>query len=207
MVSPERSEFILTPQSFVERLSFDEPEKAPRTVIAQTDQIIGLSNRNVVEPKLRNYYLSTYTLPFLDTAAKGADRAFDRTLSHAFTTNDEEKDVNEAAGVAGEIFGWMRILTDSNLVPTGYSKNGMLRVPENPGEFKERLREMKIQLALLVSDMQRPAGFFNIEGLRTSIFFRVGSRMPLGFRATEREERQYSDHVAARLLKGIKGLS
>jgi hypothetical protein len=202
MVNPENSALFNLWERFDGKTAYKEAERAPKTVVTQTDSIIELTNAGIVTPDVAYNYLSAYTVPFLKDAAQGAGRVYGHDLA---TIQSLPLELNEAADFANIVFGWMHYFAKSNYFPSGFSKNGALRAPENSGEFIKRLKEIKIQLGAVASGSKPSEIFrtFNGPALRTYTFFKVGSTMPLKFINEDRERKEYESSMIGKLFDGI----
>ena len=202
MAGPENPAFLKLWERFDEKTAYKEAERAPKTVVTQTDSIIELTNAGIVTPDVAYKYLAAYTVPFLKDAAQGAGRVYSQDLS---TIQSQPLELNEAADFANIIFGWMRYFAKSNYFPNGFSKYGALRAPEDSGEFVKRLKEIRIQLGAIASGSKSSEIFRNFNGpaFRTYTFFKVGSTMPLKFINEDRERKEYESSIIGKLFDGI----
>lgn len=174
---------------------------APKAVVSETKNMIGLLNGGVITPQVAKSYLETFTFPFLKKAAQGVDTVFDRGL---IFIDPRQVDVNEAADFSSVVFSWMHYFARSRFLPDGFSQKGILRAPHTKDEFVDRLREIRITLPAIMSGVTRDTvPFYSQPALRTYAFLKVGSSIPLRFAQTDRERKQYEDEVLARFTEGL----
>lgn len=202
MISPENPAFNFTRQRFEAYPTYNDIDRAPRTVVAQTDQIIGMSDAGILAPDTTYNYLSTYTIPFLRSAAQGAERVYSQ---NTVTINTLPVEINEAADFTNVVFSWMHFFAKSQLLPAGFARRGVLRAPQTSKEFTERLREIKFQLLVVASGKKNSGISFmaNPRAFRTYAFFRVGSIVPLKFMESDGERKEHEAYILEKLLDGI----
>lgn len=202
MVNPENPAFALPWARFEAYPTYKDPDRAPKTVVAQTDSIIGLSNAGILAQDTTYNYLSTYTVPFLRSAAEGVGRVYSQD---GVTINSLPVEINEAADFTNIVFGWMHYFAKSKLLPMGFARHGMLRAPQTSGEFMNRLREIKFQLSVIASGSKRPRAVLEagLPAFRAYTFFKVGSAMPLKFIESDRERKEHESGILGKLLEGI----
>ena len=202
MTNPENPAFIRFRDRFEPYPTYANPERAPKTVVTQTDSMIGLLGNGNLSGDYIQRYITGYTFPFLKTAAEGVGRVFDKTL---LTADRQPTDTNEAAEFANIVFGWMHYFTRNAYLPDGFARRGMLRAPQDEDEFVRRLREIKYQLAGMAAGVIDTRMTFetSVAAFRTYQFFRVGALMPLKFPESEREKEQRAEEMIEKLLEGI----
>lgn len=155
--------------------------RQPQVVITQTDSLLQLyQTGNIRDTDPARTYLHDYTLAFLQDAQKGADRVYTKMKPDI---RPEFIELNEAADYANVVFSWMHDRAHSRFLPMGFSRKGMLEAPIDKQVFIKRLDEMKIELGLVVSGLQRSHRFLEAypSSLRMRKFFEVGSSLPLHF--------------------------
>ncbi len=202
MTNPENPAFALPWARFEAKPTYKDLDRIPKTVVTQTDSIIGLSNAGILSQDLTYKYLSAYTMPFLKSAADGTGRVYSQDGA---TINSLSVEINEAADFTNVVFGWMHYFAKFSLLPMGFARHGMLRAPQTSGEFMNRLREIKFQLSVIASGSKSPglgleAG---LPAFRTQTFFKVGSAIPLKFIESDRERREHESGILGKLLEGI----
>ncbi len=207
MTNPENPAFNhLTPEMLGINPTFEVIARTPKTVVSQTDAMIDLFWRGKLSYDFLQNYVSTYTAPFLESAAQGAERVFERRLDrYSIFSAPEDLRVNEAADFSNMVFGWMHYFAQSAFLPNGFAKNGLLKAPQTREEFVHRLREIKFQLALILTgdkDRSKPIES-DMPALRTYHFFRVGAVMPLKFPESEKEKEERTEEMMKTILEDI----
>ena len=202
MGTPENPAFNRFKERFQAYPVYEDPARIPKTIVSQTDTMIGLLANGGLSGDFIHSYITSYTFPFLKTAAVGVGRVFDKTL---FIADSQPAEVNEAADFANVVFAWMHHFATSPYLPDGFARRGMLRAPQSEEEFVRRLREIKFQLAGMASgvistDMTLDT---SVAAFRTYQFFRVGAVMPLKFPESEKEKEKHSREIMAKILEGI----
>lgn len=202
MANPENPAFALPWARFEAYPTYKDQNRAPKTVVTQTDQIIQMSDAGILTPSLTYNYLSTYTLPFLKSAADGAGRVYSQDGA---TIDTLPVEVNEAADFTNVVFSWMHYFARSQFLPNGFARRGVLRAPQTSKEFMGRLKEIKFQLSAVASGQKISGISFmaNPQAFRTYTFFKVGSAMPLKFIESDRERKEYESGILEKLLEGI----
>ena len=202
MVNPENPAFALPWARFEANPTYKNLDRAPKTVVTQTDSIIELSNAGILSPGLTYNYLSTYTIPFLRSAAQGIGRVYSQDGA---TINTLSVEVNEAADFTNVVFSWMHYFARSQFLPNGFARRGVLRAPQTSKEFMGRLKEIKFQLSVVASGQKISGISFmaNPQAFRTYTFFKVGSLIPLRFMESDRERKEHESGILEKLLEGI----
>lgn len=202
MGNPENPAFNLKRQEFEATPVYRDIDRAPKTVVTQTDQVIALSSAGILRPDTTYNYLSTYTLPFLKSAQSGVGKVYDREIAIIALQSPE---VNEAADFTNIVFSWMHYFAKSQFLPNGFARGGVLKAPETSREFIERIQELKLSLSLVASgDKITKVSFMaNPRAFRTYSFFKVGSTMPLRFIESDKQRKEHEDEILAKLLEGI----
>lgn len=202
MVNPENPAFALSLARFEANPTYKDPDRAPKTVVTQTDSIIELSNAGILSKDFTHNYLSTYTMPFLNSAAKGVGRIYSKDLA---TINSNPVEINEAADFTNVVFSWMHYFAKSEFLPIGFARHGMLKAPQTSTEFMNRLREIKFQLSVIASGSKSSGVYLeaNPQAFRTYTFFKVGSLMPLKFIESDRERKEHESSILGKLLENI----
>lgn len=202
MGNPENPAFNLSRQEFETPPFYKDIDRAPKTVITQTDQIIGLSSAGILSTDTTYNYLSTYTMPFLKSAQGGVGRVYSK---EAAIVQLQSPEINEAADFTNVVFSWMHYFARSNYLPNGFSRGGVLRAPETSRKFIERIQEIKFGLAAVASGNKISEVSFlsNPIAFRTYSFFKVGSTMPLRFIESDRERKEHEEEILAKLLEGL----
>ena len=203
MVNPENPSFSLFQQRFEAHPTYPNIDRAPKTVVTQTDSIIELSAAGIISPGTTDNYLSTYTRPFLKNAAQGVERVYSpdpATISSALSS-----EVNEAADFTNLVFTWMHYFASSRFLPKGFARRGVLKAPQTRAEFVARILEINDQL-FAVEDGKKIWGvsfMSNLQAFRTFAFFRVGSALPLKLERTVKERKENEAYMLEKLLEGI----
>lgn len=202
MANPENPAFTLFLARFEANPTYKDLDRAPKTVVTQTDSIIQLSNAGILSEDFTHNYLSTYTMPFLESAAKGVGRVYDKDEA---TIHINPVEINEAADFTNVVFSWMHYFAKSKFLPTGFARHGMLEAPQTTKEFMNRLREIKFQLSVIASVSKSNGAYIeaNPQAFRTYTFFKVGSKMPLKFMESDREKKEHESAILEQLLNGI----
>ena len=166
-------------QNFQAVTAYKEPERMPTLVAKQTATLLGLFHQGAIHnPDLAIGYLHDYALALLGMAEKGADAVYDRT---GVASEMCDPEVREVADFAYIMFAHLPDSVTSPLLPMGFSRKGMLRAPETAGEFRRRIKELKIGIWQVVEG-EMPSGVpleANPSLLRTYGFFRVGGEFPM----------------------------
>lgn len=202
MISPENPAFNFTRQRFEAYPTYNDIDRAPKTVVAQTDSIIQLSNAGVISSDFIDNYLSTYTIPFLRSAAQGVGRVYGQGVDGI---NPLSLEISEAADFTNVVFSWMHYFARSRYLPDGFSRHGILRAPKTTGEFVGRVLEIKDELLGILHGKKSNGTFLQSspQALRTHTFFKVGSSMPLKFMESDRERKEHEAYILEKLLDGI----
>nr|MBI5455523.1 hypothetical protein [Candidatus Levybacteria bacterium] len=202
MTNPENPAFNLSWQRFEAYPTYGDLDRAPKTVVTQTDSMIQLLNAGVVPQDLIQNYLLNYTVPFLVSAANGIKRVYDQEIASVISLPVE---TSEAADFTNIVFSWMHYFARSRYLPDGFSKRGILRAPQTEREFIRRIVELKDGV-LEIADGKKSRGTFlesSPQALRIYTFFKVGSSMPLKFIESDRERREHESDILGKLLDGI----
>lgn len=202
MTSPENPAFNLAGYEFESYPTYKNLSRAPKIVVAQTDSIIQLSNAGVISTDFIDNYLSTYTIPFLRSAAQGVGRVYGRS---ADGINPLSLELSEAADFTNVVFSWMHYFARSRYLPDGFSRYGILRAPKTSGEFVGRVLEIKEELLRILNGKRSNGTFLESspQALRTFTFFKVGGSMPLKFMESDRERKEHEAYILEKLLDGI----
>ncbi len=202
MVNPENPAFALPWARFEAYPTYKDPDRAPKTVVAQTESIIGLSNAGILAQDTTYNYLSTYTVPFLRSAAQGVERVYnqDRIIIDSLPV-----EINEAADFTNVVFSWMHYFARSQFLPNGFARRGVLRAPRTRSEFIARILEINDELSAVANGEKKLGVSFmvNPQAFRTYTFFKVGSAMPLKFIESDRERKEHESGILGKLLEGI----
>ena len=202
MVNSENPAFGLFRATFEANPVYKDLDRAPKTVVSQTNQIIELSGAGILLPEFTYNYLSTYTVPFLKSAAEGIGRVY---IQNRETNNCLSVEANEAADFTNVVFSWMHCFSKSQFLPDGFARRGVLRAPQTSKEFVGRLREITFQLSAIANGKNISGVSFmaNPQAFRTYSFFKVGSAIPLKFIKSDRERKEQESFILEKLLEGI----
>ncbi|HLD01388.1 MAG TPA: hypothetical protein VJC10_00785 [Patescibacteria group bacterium] len=193
MLSPDRFERFAGAH---EALSYDTRVSSPFAVTRQTDVLMrGYFAGLFADTKPMAQYLQEFTLPFIYEAQYALPTV--EFLSRELGTNDYErikKYIGETVAPSAlqeailtldftaSIFSFMpELYRADDIVPTGFSRKGMLKPPATTDEFVGRLSELgEIITYLKAGEIVWNTWLLKDRSiLRTRAFFEVGARMPL----------------------------
>lgn len=190
------------PERFQPIPGYEDFARVPQRVVTQTDAVLRLYATGAIRnPQLAGDYLRDYTMPFLETARRGVGRVFgpERRL----VIDRQHVEMNEAADFTQVVFSWMPELMESQFLPMGFSRRGVLRAPGTAEEFEQRIREIQRELGFIVSGLREPHQLLeaNQQALRANAFFRVGATIPLKFPDDGKAEAEYKEELRRKALE------
>ncbi len=212
---------IVLPDRFQPHPRYKEQSKAPPVVVDNTSYVLQMFfNEGLPDARAAQNYLASDTIDFIYGAQKGFFRDFNRitrgrNMTHKdmdrimglagphFRTHDPED--SEAFGFSIVIFAALPYFAKHELLPQGFSKDGVLAPPSTTMEFNIRLNELKDEIGKIVSGETVPTTHIEERNSlwRTYAFFNVGRDLPLHVERSEGEIEEAARETFGNLLGDV----
>lgn len=172
-----------------------------RQIVTGTNDQLALFSAGLLKPEFLKAQLNEVAFPFLRTAREGAYRVYH---GGARVIDAKDIDINEASGFVLITFAWMHEMVKSPQLPQGFSRKGMLRAPDSPAEYVERINELQLHTYLMADGIKNPNSTGSDPSmLRTRMFWAVGAKLPLSFSKPENQQLETDKERISKLLAGI----
>lgn len=213
---------IILPDRFQPFPGHREQSKIPTVVADSTSQVLQMYfKEELINPTVARNYLASDTTDFIYGAQKGFFRDFNRITRDKNMTRDDmdrimglarphfrahDLEDSEAFGFSIVIFAALPYFAKHDLLPQGFSKDGVLAPPSTTMEFNIRLNELKEEIGKIVSGETAPTTHIEARNSlwRTYTFFNVGKDLPLHLENSADEIKDTARATFENLLGNLK---